>query len=89
MKFRPFPEARDYVRNLGLKNQQEWRQYCNSGKRPRDIPVNPQKVYKKEWKNLGDWLGTGTIAAKDLHKYMRPFPDARKFVRTRNLSYNC
>jgi hypothetical protein len=78
MKFRPFTEARDYVRNLGLKNQEDWRRYCKSGKRPRDIPANPQKVYKDDWKNLGDWLGTGTIASKE--KVYRPFSEAREFV---------
>jgi hypothetical protein len=83
MKFRPFTEARDYVRNLGLKNQEDWRQYCKSGKRPRDIPANPQKVYKDDWKNLGDWLGTGTIAAKK--RLYRPFSEAREFVHSLKL----
>ena len=83
MKFRPFTGARDYVRNLGLKNPEDWRQYCKSGKRPLDIPANPQKVYKDDWKNLGDWLVLGTIASRN--RVFRPFPEAREFVRSLEL----
>ena len=40
----------------------EWRQYCKSGKVPKDIPRHPDGVYKSNWKGWGDWLGTGNIA---------------------------
>jgi hypothetical protein len=36
-----------------------------------------------EWKNLGDWLGTGTVAAKD--RIYLPFDEARRFVRSLKL----
>ena len=79
-EFRPFVDARKFVRSLNLKNNAEWTQYCKSGKKPDDIPAGAQQVYKKEWKNLGDWLGTGTIAP--FNKKYRPFEDTRKFVRS-------
>jgi hypothetical protein len=44
-EFRPFKEARDFVRSLGLKNSQEWLEYCKSGKKPDDIPAYPRQVY--------------------------------------------
>jgi hypothetical protein len=61
--FRPFPEARDYVRSLKLKNRDEWYEYCKSGNKPDDISARPDVAYKKEWKGWGDWLGTGNIAS--------------------------
>jgi hypothetical protein len=59
--FLPYDEARDFVRALGFKSTKEWLDYCKSGKRPLNIPSNPQKAYAgKGWTNWGDWLGTGT-----------------------------
>ena len=65
---------------MGLKSQGEWKEYCNSGKKPADIPNYPSDVlaYKKYWKGWGDWLGTGYIASTE--RVYRPFPKARKFV---------
>ena len=79
-EFRPFEDARKFVCSLNLKSDAEWKQYCKSGKKPNDIPAAPQQVYKKEYKGLGDWLGTGTIAP--FNKKYRPFEDTRKFVRS-------
>jgi superfamily II DNA or RNA helicase len=77
--YRSFEEARQFVRSLGLKNLNEWNDYRKSPLRPKDIPTNPNIVYKQNWKDLGDWLGTGTIASKNL--VYRPFEEARQFVR--------
>jgi hypothetical protein len=67
MKFRPFAEAREHVRRLGLKSQSEWRKkYCKSGHRPVDIPANPDNIYKGDWRSWGDFLGTGTINFKNI-----------------------
>jgi hypothetical protein len=49
IEYRPFNEAREFVRSLGLKTTEEWREYCKSGKKPDDIPAAPWRVYK-EWK---------------------------------------
>jgi hypothetical protein len=76
-------EAKAYVRSLGLKSVEDWRKYSKSDKRPPDIPATPERVYKKEWKGMGDWLGTGTVAPKD--RQYRPFAEAREFVRSLGL----
>ena len=56
-KFRDFENARRFVQSLHLKNCDEWRQYCKSGKKPQDIPIMPQRIYKnKGWKNMKNWL---------------------------------
>lgn len=76
---RDFTEAREFVRSLLLKNQAAWYLYCKSGKKPKDIPSDPHVVYKDNgWRNLGDWLGTGTVAPRNI-KY-RAFSEAREFV---------
>jgi len=79
-RYRSFKDARTFVRRLELKSRNEWNEYCQSGKKPGDIPSNPNKAYAKTgWLGMGDWLGTGTIAAH-LREY-RSFKDARAFVR--------
>ena len=60
--WRSFEKAREFVRKLGIKTQSGWSDYCKSGNKPADIPIDVRKVYKKEWKGLGDFLGTGRIA---------------------------
>ena len=62
-QYRSFKEARAFVRSLGLKSGTEWRDYCKSGKKPDDIPANPNKTYAEDgWVGMGDWLGTGAVA---------------------------
>jgi|SRR5579872_6642344 len=79
IQFKDFSVARDFVHSLNLKSSQEWRKYCNSDKKPKDIPVAPWKTYRnKGWKNLGDWLGTDTVAPQN--RKFCSFTEARKFV---------
>ena len=52
-----FIKARKYVRSLGLKRTKEWDEYCKSGKKPIEIPVNVARIYKnKGWVGMKDWL---------------------------------
>ncbi|OOZ55607.1 hypothetical protein BOW42_09565 [Solemya velum gill symbiont] len=84
ISWRPFGEAREYVRGLNLKSNNEWLTYTKSGKLPSDIPTVPERTYKdKGWVNWGDWLGTGNIAPW-LRQY-RSFKEARAFARGLNL----
>ena len=88
-QYRPFGEAREFARNLKLTSNAEWRKFCKGefpkkGSLPEDIPANPNQTYKdRGWMGIGDWLGTGTIAAR-LREY-RPFEEARRFARDLNL----
>ena len=88
-QYRPFEEARTFVRSLGLKNTTEWREYCMGEltgyePKPEDIPAKPIDTYRDQgWVSVGDWLGTGTIAPR-LRQY-RSFEDARTFVRSLGL----
>ncbi|MDD5053007.1 MAG: DEAD/DEAH box helicase family protein [Sulfuricurvum sp.] len=88
LKWRPFEEAREFVRNLGLKNSEEWKLYSKNelpekGLRLSDIPSSPNTVYKLQgWNGIQDWLGTSF----DL-KYL-PFEEAREFVRKLHIGKN-
>ena len=83
-QYRTFEDARNFARNLNLKNISEWREYAQSNKRPQDIPSLPHKTYKNQgWVTVGDWLGTNSIASYN-RKY-RSFDEARKFIRSLKL----
>ena len=80
-KYRPFEEARAFVRELGLKNTEEWWKYCKGelpgrGAKPNDIPSNAHTIYQDQWINWGDWLGTGRQKGG-----WQPFEEARAFAR--------
>jgi hypothetical protein len=64
-EYKSFDEARRFVRLLKLEGVTECYDYCKSGNKPADIPSAPDNTYKEEWKGMGDWLGTGTLAPKD------------------------
>ncbi len=50
--WKPFGEAREFVRGLGLKSRSDWREYCESGEKPENIPASPRSVY-------GEFTGWG------------------------------
>ena len=85
LSWRPFAEAREFVRQLGLKSLEQWEKYCRGELpghklKPDDIPAYPYGTYKdKGWTSVGDWLGTGTVA-NQLREF-RPFGEARAFAR--------
>ena len=63
------------------------KKFTKSNFRPDNIPSNPNRVYKdKGWKGLGDWLGTGVIAASKVK--FRDFEDARSYVSKLGLKTN-
>jgi hypothetical protein len=50
------------VRKLGRKNEDEWREYRSSDRKPADIPAAPDDVYAEVgWAGYGDWLGTAML----------------------------
>jgi superfamily II DNA or RNA helicase len=78
--FRPFEEAREFVRQLNLKGKNDWEDYRKSGNKPADIPAGPDQTYKNEgWVSWGDFLGTGFVSTSD--RLYLPFEEARFFVR--------
>jgi hypothetical protein len=89
LSWRPFNEAREFVRGLRLRNFADWMdfyrgKYPEKGTLPADIPTNPNVIYSLNgWAGWGDWLGTGTIATAQ-RRYL-PCRTARAFVRNLRL----
>lgn len=83
-QYRPFPQAREFARGLGLKSAGEWVEYAKTPAKPDDIPAAPANVYELEgWDGFGDWLATERVA--DQEKEYRPFEEARAFARSLRL----
>ena len=80
-KLQEFMDAKEFVRNLKFRNQKEWFAYCKSGKKPDDIPSNPNVAYKKEWLGYADWLGTKNITPSMVSREYLPFKEARDEAR--------
>ena len=77
-----FEKARAIVQKLGLKSMPEYKIACNSGKIPKDIPVNPNKVYQnKGWIRPGDWLGTGNIGNSEKSKSFLSTKEAKPVLK--------
>jgi len=82
--YRDFIEAKMFVKNLNLKNINEWSLYCKSNKFPKDIPSFPNQTYKnKGWISMADWLGNKNIANKN--KSFVNFKEAKTFAKSLNL----
>jgi hypothetical protein len=82
-KWRNYELAKQFVTNLGLASQKDWRAYASSPERPNDIPSDPRYAYGEEFTGYGDWLGTGIVATKE--KPFKDFKVARKYVQTLGL----
>ena len=88
LSWRPFEEAREFVRALELNGQDGWNDYkagrlTNLPAKPLDIPSTPNEVYENSgWDGFGDWTGTENRRKSGFLK----FEEARKFVRELKLS---
>jgi hypothetical protein len=92
LTWRQFEEARAFVRNLGLKSQKQWADYCKGkitrlGKRPLDIPTTPSNIYQNSgWIDLADWIGHISHTSKfSKSNPARDFESARAFARSLGL----
>ncbi|MGY5151893.1 MAG: integrase repeat-containing protein [Candidatus Nitrosopumilus sp. bin_6a] len=82
-KFLSLEDARSIVNSLNFTSASDWRRFCKSDNKPKNIPSNPQQVYEK-WISWGDWLGTGKVS--DNTREYRKLEDARKFVHSLGLN---
>ncbi len=81
--FRPFVDARTYVRTQKIRSGDEWREYMRNGTKPHDIPSAPDRVYcDNGWVSWPDWFGTKTTSPK---RSLLPFEEARAYVHQLNL----
>ena len=80
-QMRSYEECKKFVRSLGIKTENQWRDWNKNNQRPVDIPYSFQKSYPSEWKKnggMGGLLGTGFVA--DKYKEWMSFEKARSIV---------
>ena len=76
----PFEEAREFVRSLKLKRQEEYWEYIRKEK-PYNLPSSPSGVYKDSgWISYPDFLGY-----KSLFREVLSYIEAKKIVQKYNL----
>lgn len=89
-KFLPFEEARKFAQSLKLEKVSDWKLFCESGNRPKNIPSCPNIVYGNYgWISWNNWIGNKKN--NDLKKrggYIRgnkkifiPYSEAKKLIR--------
>lgn len=91
-EWREFNEAREFIRELGIKNTFDWKKYCKGelkgfDKKPDDIPAAPDDRYKNSgWINYADWLGTENVRKKmnNINVWLS-YKEAKRFVHFLNL----
>lgn len=55
-KWLSFKNAKEYISHLKLQNKTEWEEYCRIGNKPKNIPENPDIIYKKWFTTWENWL---------------------------------
>jgi ribosomal protein L30/L7E len=77
--YKNFEEAKVYARNLNIKGQKEWFEFCKSGNKPDDIPSHPNSKYKiSGWLDWSDFLGTKSKNKRN--REYKSFREAIEFV---------
>jgi hypothetical protein len=81
--YRPFKEAREFARQLGLTSSDKWIKYCRGDfkelpVKPKDIPTNVARKYEKDWVSYKDFL-MSEVHRKNYSKF-RTYENARTFM---------
>ncbi len=72
-----FEKARNFAHSKQLKNNKEWRSETKKPDFPKDIPKNPDRVYKNNgWTTWADFLGSKNLK----NKQWLPFEQSRAFI---------
>ena len=75
-KYLSYSDAKKELKKLNIKTWKEFKKLHNEGKIRNDIPRAPNMVYRKHWKNAGDFFGTGLLPNQDIE--FLSFEDAKK-----------
>ena len=82
-QFLPFDEALAVAQRLGLAGLNEWRRWCKEGRRPANMPSNPNRIYKDTgWQGWGHWLNSSNLQTK----LFLPFAEALAVARSLGLA---
>jgi len=72
-----FEEAKKFVSDLLFDYHSEWKEYCVSGKKPKNIPAKPNVIYQKQWVDWDNWFGA-------FDRDYLSYEEQKKFVSTLN-----
>ena len=83
-EFKPFKQARLFVKNLKLRSYKEWQLYTKGelkdrAKKPDDIPSAPDRTYRAEWQGWQDFLGTEKISRRG--RKFKTFDEVKCFAK--------
>ena len=78
--YRSYSETQKWARENNIKSFDEYR----AVPRPPDIPSAPQSVYKGDWMNWGDFLGTGNVSS--WKRAFASYSEAKAWVRENNIT---
>ena len=76
-----FEDARTFIQNQGIQTYTEFQKWSQSGRRPKNFPSNPNLVYKDQWTDWYNFLGTKKIANRN---WMN-FENATIFIQTQGI----
>ena len=75
--FMSYKQARQFIIKQRITTKSQFEKWSKSRKRPYNFPSAPWKIYKTQWKGLGEFLGTGKKRnRKDFMSYRK----ARQFI---------
>ena len=75
--FLTYEESKKNIQKFHLISNKEWRIFAKSKQFPKQIPTNPDKIYKNNgWTNWGEFLSTNRISNSS--KIFKPFHEAKK-----------
>jgi hypothetical protein len=79
-KYLSYLEAKKFVHKLEIKSTTEWYKYCESGKKPHQIPRQVKTVYKNEFEGWNEFLRSNKININ-----YRSYYEAEKYAKSKNL----
>ena len=88
--WRPYEQAREWVRTFGIVSNQDWQDALRRGDIPSDIPANPNSIYADSgWKGWPAFLGrfvrggsslTEDVIAHELSHFTKVDPNVRSIM---------
>jgi superfamily II DNA or RNA helicase len=83
IEFVNYELAQKYFKDNNIITQKDWNKHCIAGKRPKNIPRNPQQVYRKEWKNWGEFVGSGFVSYS--RRSFLNYKEAKEVLKDKNI----
>ena len=79
-----YNEVKLYAQQQEIKSYNQWMEFCKLKKLRDDIPSQPHIYFKNEWKNWGEFLGTGIISTR--LKEFKSYEEAKEYAQSLKLT---